>query len=73
MKRYQIKANALSYRAHSRCTDIQQNKTKVIFDHVVKHERGIWDDMTAKYDHAGTWRKKYEEKAKERSIIIPKE
>nr|WIW78363.1 chemosensory protein 27/28b [Heliconius charithonia] len=56
-----------------KCTDTQQDKTKVIFDHVVTHERGIWNEMTAKYDPKGTWRKKYEAKAKERGIIIPQD
>lgn len=59
--------------ACEKCTDTQQEKTNVIFDHMAKNERGIWDELTAKYDPEGTWRKKYEKEAKERGIIIPQD
>ena len=42
--------------ACEKCTDTQQEKTKVIFDHIIKQKRGIWKELTAKYNPKGTWR-----------------
>lgn len=42
-----------------------------MINHLIKNEPEIWKELTAKYDPEGVWRKKYEERAKEKGIVIP--
>ncbi|CAH0713322.1 unnamed protein product, partial [Brenthis ino] len=56
-----------------KCTEIQKDKVTIFIEHVIKNERGIWKELTDKYDPEGIWRKKYEDAAKEKGIIIPKD
>ncbi|CAH0713325.1 unnamed protein product, partial [Brenthis ino] len=54
-----------------KCTQTQQDKITIMLDHVIKHERGIWKQLTDRFDPDGVWRKKYEERARAKGIIIP--
>lgn len=44
-----------------------------MIEHLIKKERDIWKQLTDKYDPQGTWRKKYEDRAREKGIEIPKD
>lgn len=44
-----------------------------MIEHLIKKERGIWKELTDKFDPKGFWRKKYEDRAREKGIVIPKD
>ena len=56
-----------------KCTEAQINGTTTIIDHLIKNERSIWKELTDKYDPKGIWRKKYEDRAREKGIVIPED
>ncbi|XP_034835691.1 ejaculatory bulb-specific protein 3-like [Maniola hyperantus] len=56
-----------------KCTEIQKTKATEVIEHLIKFEREIWNKLTAKYDPEGVWRKKYEDLAREKGIVIPKD
>ncbi|CAG9563986.1 unnamed protein product [Danaus chrysippus] len=56
-----------------KCTDKQMEGTTTMIDHLVKHERAIWKELTDKFDPKGVWRKKYEDRAREKGIVIPED
>lgn len=55
----------------TKCTDAQQKGTYRVIEHLIKNELDIWRELCAKYDPTGTWRKKYEDRAKANGIVIP--
>ncbi|XP_046970219.1 allergen Tha p 1-like [Vanessa cardui] len=54
-----------------KCTEKQKDGATTIIERLISHEKEFWDELCAKYDPEGVWRKKYEEQAKEKGIIIP--
>ncbi|CAH0713323.1 unnamed protein product, partial [Brenthis ino] len=56
-----------------KCTQKQQDNATLVLEHVIKHERGIWKELTDRFDPDGVWRKKYEERARAKGIIIPQD
>lgn len=56
-----------------KCTEAQINGATVVIEHLIKKERDIWKQLTDKYDPQGSWRKKYEDRAREKGIVIPKD
>ncbi|XP_013137246.1 PREDICTED: ejaculatory bulb-specific protein 3-like [Papilio polytes] len=54
-----------------KCTDAQKEGTSVMFRHLIEKEREIWNELTAKYDPTGQWRKTYEDEIRKSGIILP--
>nr|ALT31606.1 chemosensory protein 24 [Cnaphalocrocis medinalis] len=55
----------------AKCTENQEKGAYRVIEHLIKNELDIWRELTAKYDPKGTWRKKYEERARANGITIP--
>ncbi|CAH0713320.1 unnamed protein product, partial [Brenthis ino] len=56
-----------------KCTKTQLNGATTVIDHLIKNNREIWKELTSKYDPEGVWRKKYEDRAREKGIVIPED
>nr|NP_001299445.1 ejaculatory bulb-specific protein 3-like precursor [Papilio xuthus]BAF91719.1 chemosensory protein [Papilio xuthus] len=54
-----------------KCTEKQKEGSYEMIEHLIKNEPEIWNELCAKYDPTGKWRKEYEEKAKAKGIKIP--
>lgn len=55
----------------AKCTETQEKGSYTVIEHLIKNEPEIWNEITAKFDPEGKWRKKYEERAKKNGIEIP--
>nr|AGY49269.1 putative chemosensory protein [Sesamia inferens] len=54
-----------------KCTEAQEKGTYKVIEHLIKNELDIWRELCDKFDPTGTWRKKYEDRAKANGIVIP--
>ncbi|XP_050352513.1 allergen Tha p 1-like isoform X3 [Nymphalis io] len=54
-----------------KCSEKQKEGATTVIERLISHEKEFWDELCAKYDPDGVWRKKYEEQAREKGIIIP--
>ncbi|CAH2042434.1 unnamed protein product, partial [Iphiclides podalirius] len=55
----------------AKCTEAQKKGTSKTIKFLTEHKPDIWNELCAKYDPEGKWRKKYEEEAKANDIKIP--
>nr|AOG12898.1 chemosensory protein [Eogystia hippophaecolus] len=55
----------------AKCTEAQDKGASRVIEHLIKNEKEIWGELTAKYDPEGKYRKKYEDLAKSKGIEIP--
>ncbi|XP_014365772.2 allergen Tha p 1-like [Papilio machaon] len=53
-----------------KCTDAQKDGIAVMIRNLIKNEPDLWNELAAKYDSTGKWRKAYEDKARKLSIIV---
>ncbi|XP_023942528.1 ejaculatory bulb-specific protein 3 [Bicyclus anynana] len=56
-----------------KCTDAQIDGTATVTDYLIKHDPALWKELTAKFDPTGTYRKQYEDRAREKGIVIPQD
>ncbi|KOB73531.1 Olfactory protein [Operophtera brumata] len=54
-----------------KCTETQEKGAYTVIEHLIKNEPEIWREITAKFDPEGKYRKKYEDRAKAKGIVIP--
>lgn len=54
-----------------KCTEKQKEGSYEMIEHLIEKEPEIWNELCAKFDPTGKWRKEYEEKAKAKGIKIP--
>ncbi|XP_045521957.1 allergen Tha p 1-like [Pieris brassicae] len=54
----------------SKCTEAQEKGTYTIIEHLINKEKEIWEELCAKYDAEGKYRKKYEERAKSAGLTV---
>ncbi|CAK1584483.1 unnamed protein product [Parnassius mnemosyne] len=54
-----------------KCTEKQEKGAYEIIEHLIEHENEIWNELCAKFDPEGKWRKKYEDRAKANGVKIP--
>lgn len=54
-----------------KCTEAQEKGAYRVIEHLIKNELDIWRELAAKYDKDGSWRKKYEDRARANGIQIP--
>ncbi|CAG9123617.1 unnamed protein product [Plutella xylostella] len=57
----------------AKCTEAQKKGAQTVIEHLIKNELELWRELANKYDPQGTFRKKYEDQAKEHGIVIPDE
>ncbi|CAB3231655.1 unnamed protein product [Arctia plantaginis] len=55
----------------AKCTENQEKGSYKVIEHLIKNEIKIWRELTAKFDPKGTYRKKYEDRARAAGIEIP--
>lgn len=56
-----------------KCTQAQKDGAYTVIEHLISKERDMWKKLCEKYDPEGVWRKKYEDIAKEKGIVIPED
>ncbi|CAH2089576.1 unnamed protein product [Euphydryas editha] len=56
-----------------KCTKAQQDGATTVIEHLISKKRDMWKELCAKYDPEGVWRKKYEDVAREKGIVIPED
>ncbi|KAJ8928808.1 hypothetical protein NQ314_018574 [Rhamnusium bicolor] len=54
----------------SSCNEIQRKGAKKITNHLIKNKRSWWDELEAKYDPEGIFRKKYESELKNEGFEV---
>ncbi|GBP07794.1 Ejaculatory bulb-specific protein 3 [Eumeta japonica] len=55
----------------AKCTERQEKGTYIVIEHLIKNEPEIWKELTDKFDPDKQYRKKYEDRAKAKGIVIP--
>ncbi|KPJ05756.1 PREDICTED: ejaculatory bulb-specific protein 3-like [Papilio xuthus] len=53
------------------CTEKQKEGTNYVIRYLIENKRNLWEELCAKFDPDGKWRKHYEEEAKAKGIKIP--
>ncbi|CAG9795821.1 unnamed protein product [Diatraea saccharalis] len=48
----------------AKCTEAQVRGTRLVIGHLINHEQEFWHQLTAKYDPAGQYTKRYEQELK---------
>ncbi|XP_067004745.2 ejaculatory bulb-specific protein 3 [Anabrus simplex] len=54
----------------SKCTEKQVKSSEKVIRHLIDNKPDVWAKLEAKYDSTGSYRKKYQEEAKKRGIIV---
>ncbi|XP_068620559.1 ejaculatory bulb-specific protein 3-like [Battus philenor] len=54
-----------------KCTEKQEKGSYEMIKHLIEHEPEIWNELCAKFDPEGKWRKTYEDRARAQGINIP--
>ncbi|CAK1552543.1 unnamed protein product [Leptosia nina] len=57
----------------AKCTETQKNGSYTMIEHLINKEKEIWEELSAKYDPEGKYKKQYEEQAKQRAFITADE
>ncbi|KAJ8928809.1 hypothetical protein NQ314_018575, partial [Rhamnusium bicolor] len=53
-----------------KCSEGQRNGAKKIIRHLIKNKRDWWNELEAKYDSDGTYRKQYDAELKRDGIVL---
>jgi hypothetical protein len=53
-----------------KCSEKQRNGSRTILRYMIKNKREWWNELEAKYDPDGTYKKKYEEELKKEGIVL---
>ncbi|XP_045452744.1 uncharacterized protein LOC123661848 [Melitaea cinxia] len=56
-----------------KCTKAQEDGVYTVIDFLLTKKRDMWKKLCEKYDPEGVWRKQYEERAKEKGLVIPED
>nr|AWW17225.1 chemosensory protein 1 [Riptortus pedestris] len=54
----------------SKCTEKQKSGTAKVIKFLVEHKKAMFDELSAKYDPEGIYKKKYNEEAKAKGIKL---
>ncbi|CAG4947252.1 unnamed protein product [Colias eurytheme] len=54
----------------SKCTETQEKGSYTMIEHLINKEKEIWNELTAKYDPEGKYKKKYEERAQAKGLKL---
>ncbi|XP_047521400.1 allergen Tha p 1-like [Pieris napi] len=54
----------------SKCTEAQEKGTRTVIEHLINKKKAVWEELCAKYDPEGKYRKKYEERAKSAGLTV---
>lgn len=54
----------------TKCTERQKQGARKVLNYMIEHKRDWWNEIEAKYDPQGVYRKKYDEEAKKEGIKL---